>query len=146
MPLPIIGLLLIKGAAIVVKAIVVQKKVAVVSKGIAIASKTYGAANVAATSGVVLTAVGGVSWTAERYQEVKECYRLWEMGDTHGMIKKMATLTSKISGIYHNPHTIFHSAGELLKANGTNSTNVLNFVKDLSNSADDILREMKREY
>lgn len=144
MPLPIIGMLVVKGLAVVAKAVVAHHKVAAVSKGIAIATKTYGTANVVAASGAALTVIGGVAWSIDRANDVKECYSLWESGDTVGMVKKMGSIVSSFSALHHNPHTIFHSAGELLKENGVTSSNVIQFVQDLKYSINDIEHEVKR--
>jgi hypothetical protein len=145
MPFPIIGLLVVKGAALVVKAVVAHHKVAAVSKGIAVATKTYGAANVAAASAFALTVVGGIAWSVDRVNDAKECYNCWEKGDNLGMVKKMGGIVISFSTLQHNPHTIFHSAGELLKEHGVNSENAVQFVKDLNYSITDIEREMKRD-
>ena len=60
------------------------------------------------------------------------------------MIKRMGKLASSVYMIHHNPHTIFHSAGELLKANGVTPSNVRHFVKDLNYSVNDVKREIER--
>ena len=139
MPFPLI-ILAAKGIAVLAKAVVVAKKTTVVAKALVVTTQHYGAATVFSNVIFVSTVVGGVHWTSERFNDVKEMYSLYEANDRAGLFKKFGSLLSKVNTLGITPHSLADSVGNILKHHGMEKAlNISGFLKTLH----DIASEMK---
>lgn len=143
MPLPLLPFA-IKGGIMLVKAIVASKKAGVVAKMTTIAVHQYGAATVFSSVAFVATTVGGVAWTADRFEDVKDMYCLWEQGDNEGLFRKFGSFLSKLNTLRISPKSAVDAIHAIMTHHGLEkSLDVVAFTKNLYDLADEAKKTLQ---